>query len=53
MSSLVEPTIYGDTDTTGDVVFVVGKGIILTTPDGTKQYKITVDDTGALISTLV
>lgn len=31
----------------------VGKGITMTTPDGFSQYKITIDNSGNLISTLV
>lgn len=29
------------------------KGLILKTPDGTKRYRITVDNAGALVSTLI
>lgn len=32
---------------------VAGEGVIMTTPDGTAQYKITVDNSGNLVSTLV
>lgn len=30
-----------------------GRGLVLKTPDGTKSYKITVDNAGAIVSTLV
>lgn len=30
-----------------------GKGLVLTTPDGTKQYKVTISNAGALTITLV
>lgn len=32
---------------------VAGNGLILKTPDGTKRYKITINNSGAVISTLV
>ena len=39
---------------TGDATLTqAGKGIILKTPDGTKNYKITVSNTGVVTSTLV
>jgi|GEM_PF-5244942 len=39
---------------TGDVHLpVAGSALVLTTPDGTKQFKITIDNSGALTSTLV
>ena len=31
----------------------IGKGIIMKTPDGTKRYRITIDNNGALITTLI
>ena len=37
-------------DTSGNAWFK--GGIILTTPDGTKKYKITIDNSGKLITTL-
>lgn len=31
----------------------VGKGVIMTTPDGTKEYRVSVDNSGNVISTLI
>jgi len=30
-----------------------GEGIVLRTPDGTKQYKISIDNSGSVITTLL
>jgi hypothetical protein len=35
------------------VLDIAGEGIIFTTPDGTKQYKVSVNNAGSVISTLV
>jgi len=38
----------------GNLIFdTVGKGVIVKTPDGTKKYRIGVDNAGALTSTLI
>ncbi|CAM1350097.1 hypothetical protein [Tenacibaculum halocynthiae] len=40
--------------TTGDYISTnAGKGVILKTPDGTKNYKISIDNTGNIITTKV
>ncbi|CAL2102323.1 conserved protein of unknown function [Tenacibaculum sp. 190130A14a] len=48
-TSLNEVTTSGDYVSTG----IGGKGLILTTPDGTKQYRISVDNSGSIITTLI
>ncbi|XRE43162.1 hypothetical protein ACIVBQ_001366 [Tenacibaculum discolor] len=45
---LEEVTTAGDYVSTG-----VGKGLILKTPDGTKQYRISIDDSGNIVTTLI
>lgn len=40
--------------TNGDVTFMTaGKGTVYTTPDGTKQYRVAVDNSGNVTSTLI
>ena len=41
-------------DSDGDVnTLIAGKGLVVKTPDGTKNYRIAVDNAGAITSTLV
>lgn len=40
--------------TSGDYRSIgAGKGVVLTTPDGTKQYRISIDNSGSIITTLI
>ncbi|WP_428743398.1 hypothetical protein [Tenacibaculum sp.] len=46
--SIEEVTTVGDYISTG-----IGKGLVLTTPDSTKQYRISIDNSGNIVTTLI
>ncbi|RSC95043.1 hypothetical protein [Tenacibaculum singaporense] len=47
-ANIEEVTTVGDYISTG-----IGKGLVLTTPNGTKQYRISIDDSGNIVTTLI
>ena len=47
-ANIEEVTTVGDYVSTG-----IGKGMVLTTPDGTKQYRISIDNSGNIVTTLI
>jgi len=47
-TNVTEVSTYGDFSSLGD-----GKGLVLKTPDGLNSYRISIDNTGTIISTLI